>query len=290
MGYDGALEVKIAYLIAAHKNAGQVVRLIEQLDCEDAVFAIHIDKKSPFNVYDEVTSALKARKNIIFLERLGVTYAGWSQCKVVFSALNRLCVEGLQWDYFIHLSGQDYPIKPISYIHEWLELHRGTNFIDARLIDKLEWRLRGSVRRRYQWLAIEQSHRVCRLPIPLSPFNHLRIKYYGSGWYMITREFCNWVVESNAETRIARRFRHTTSPDEFVMQDLIMAGPFRDTVECDNRRFFIFRDHNNKRLQHPLNLTMDHLEKVMQSSAFFARKFDQEVDDEIINTISQNIS
>jgi hypothetical protein len=37
-------------------------------------------------------------------------------------------------------------------------------------------------------------------------------------------------------------------------------------------------------------LTMGHLEKVMRSNAFFARKFDQEVDDQIIDTISQNIS
>jgi len=284
------LEMKIAYLIAAHKNAGQVVRLIEQLDCEDAIFAIHIDKKSPFNVYGQVTSALNTRKNIIFIERIRVIYLGWGQCRVVFSALNRLCAKELQWDYFIHLSGQDYPIKPISYIHEWLDSHRGTNFIGARLIDTLEPRLRGTVRRRYQWLAIELLDRVFRLPIPLSPFNHLQIKYFGSAWYMITREFCNWVVESNAETEIARRFRYTASPDEFVMQDLIMTSPYRNTVECDNRRFYIFRDHNNRRLQHPLTLTLGHLEKIKQSRAFFARKFDQEVDDEVINAISQIIS
>ena len=282
--------MKVAYLIMAHTNAGQIVRLIEQLDCEDAIFAIHIDKKSPLNVYDEVASALKAKKNVIFLERIRVSYPGWGLCSVVFSALTRLCVEELKWDYFINLSGQDYPIKPISYIYKRLELRRGTNFVDARPIDTLEPVLRGTVRRRYHWLAIEFWGQVFRLPIPLSPLNHLQVKYYGSAWYMITRDFCNWVVDSNAEAKIARRFRHTSSPDEFVMQDLIMASPYRDSVKCDNRRFYVWRDRHNKRLQHPMILTMDIFEKLMHSEAFFARKFDPNVDDEIINAVSRCIS
>ena len=148
--------MKIAYLITAHKNSGQIVRLVEQLHCEDAIFAIHIDKKSPSNVWDEVTSALIPKKNIIFLERMRVIYSSWTHCKVVFSALTRLCVEELHWDYLIHLSGQDYPTKSTSYIHEWLGLRLGTNFIDARPIDMLEPRLRRTVRRRYQWLARER--------------------------------------------------------------------------------------------------------------------------------------
>ena len=278
------MSLKIAYLVMGHKNVGQIARLVEQLDCDDAIFAIHIDKKSTSDVYDKLKSTLRAKKNAIFLERICISYAGWSQCRVVFSALNRLCADNLQWDYFINLSGQDYPIKPIGYIQEWLEKHRGANFIDARPIDTLKPRLRGTVRRRYQWLAIEFPGRVRRFPIPLSPFNHFQIRYYGSAWYIISRELCNWLIKSDAEVRISRRFRHTHSPDEFFMQDLIMASPYAETVVSEDRRFHIFRG------QHPIILTMDHYETLMQSKALFARKFDPKVDEEIIGTISRSIS
>jgi hypothetical protein len=60
--------MRIAYLIMAHKNPTQVIRLIDRLDDEGVSFFVHVDRKAD-QVYRAVTAALADRANCHFVKR-----------------------------------------------------------------------------------------------------------------------------------------------------------------------------------------------------------------------------
>lgn len=69
-----------------------------------------------------------------------------------------------------------------------------------------------------------------------------------------------------------------------ILQTLAMNGPFSNTVTFDNRREMSWTGGS-----HPETLTMRHLEQLAGSDAHFARKFDDEVDAEILQTLARGI-
>ncbi len=113
--------MKIAYLIVAHNNYEHLKRLITALDEHACRFYIHIDKKSPL-------PHLKA-DNIIFLQdRVNVHWSGFSMVRVTLNLLHRAIAD--ENDYFVLISGADYPIQPNSYLYE--KLKEGGEYITIK--------------------------------------------------------------------------------------------------------------------------------------------------------------
>lgn len=274
--------MKIAYFIGIHKNAAQFAQLLEAIYRDDDLFLIHIDKKQTQDFVDQIRETAAGRPNVHLLKRHAITWAGWSQCEMELDALARFCRPEHSWDFWINLSGQDYPLKPPAEIAAFLAANREKNFIDAREIQSLEPKLRGVVERRYAWLCVEAGGRTRRLPLPTGPFIGSKITHYGSSWHILSRAFCDWVVAEGAER--ARFMRFTKSADEFLLQYLILNSPFADTLENDNHRFYIFRGKPN-----PETLTEAHFDEVAESDAFFARKFEPQVSQALINSIEQRL-
>jgi hypothetical protein len=79
-------------------------------------------------------------------------------------------------------------------------------------------------------------------------------------------------------------FKYTHIPDEMFFQTLIGNSPFADRIQKNNLRYIVF---NDKTLLHPKILTINDKDMLMQSSAFFARKFDLRKDAEIIECLKE---
>jgi hypothetical protein len=104
------------------------------------------------------------------------------------------------------------------------------------------------------------------------------IQWYGQYWGMLTRDFCQWLVNSETSHLHRRAMRHVKIPDEFFFQTLIKAGPFAETLHPSSRRYVKFEGLS----PHPKTLTCDDVDEVLLSKAFFARKFDANVDESIL--------
>jgi hypothetical protein len=132
---------------------------------------------------------------------------------------------------------------------------------------------------------IERWGRVFVTPIPNVDLGGLRVQWMGSSWYTLSHEFCAWLA-TNRLTEVCRAvLRRTLIPDEFFMQTLALNGPFASTVAFDNRREILWVYPR----PHPETLTMAHRDRLLGSDAFFARKFDETVDADVLHALAHHI-
>src|SRR5690349_20391962 len=103
--------MKIAYLIICNSNQKHLNRLLKALASDQADFFVHIDKKSK-NVFE-----LPSWPNIYKLANtVSVYWGGFS----IVEATIRLMKEAKKtknYDYYILLSGSDYPVRSNRYIN-----------------------------------------------------------------------------------------------------------------------------------------------------------------------------
>ena len=112
------------------------------------------------------------------------------------------------------------------------------------------------------------------------------IPYGGSTWWVISRacaEYLNDFINSPAGRRLINYFRYTRHSDEIFFQTVILNSPLRDTVINDNLRFI---DFSRKDL-HPEILTKDDVSRLADSRKLFGRKFDSEIDADILDMIDE---
>ncbi|HTW96845.1 MAG TPA: beta-1,6-N-acetylglucosaminyltransferase [Candidatus Methylomirabilis sp.] len=108
--------MRIAYLIMAHDNFAHLSKLIKALDDRDVVFYIHFDAKVEI---PESSFNLAEKKNVIFVDRIAVWWGGWSQTQLTLNLLKKAAKEN--FDYYILISGVDYPIRRNSFLYDRLE-------------------------------------------------------------------------------------------------------------------------------------------------------------------------
>lgn len=106
--------MKIAYLILAHNNFEHLKRLIDALNDDNCFFYIHIDKKStlPLN--------LDGYENLIIIDKREQVF--WGGYSIVQATINLLefSFHHRQNDYFVLLSGLDYPIRSRMILYKLL--------------------------------------------------------------------------------------------------------------------------------------------------------------------------
>jgi hypothetical protein len=123
---------KIAYLIQAHEDPENLLRLINALD-NNSDFFIHIDKKTNIDPFYQL---LKAKDNVFFMEdknRINVYWGGFSQVKATLNLIEKCLMQNdvNDSDYLkvIFISGSDYPIKSKDEFRRYLLEFKEVNFI-----------------------------------------------------------------------------------------------------------------------------------------------------------------
>ena len=82
--------------------------------------------------------------------------------------------------------------------------------------------------------------------------------------------------------------RSAGMPDEMLVQNLIMSSPFKDKAVSCCKHEIIWRHADEPRASsaRPNILTIRDLPMIEVSDAYFARKFDHEVDRQILETLA----
>lgn len=94
------------------------------------MFVLHISTTAEKGFYQEITTQTKAMPNVHFCKREDGVHNGFGIVQGVINALNYLLDKGLAFDYVSLISGQDYPIKSNKQIVEFLEAHKGKEFLE----------------------------------------------------------------------------------------------------------------------------------------------------------------
>lgn len=107
---------KHAYLIMAHNNIEQLIRLVRVLEDERNDIYIHLDS----NVKDRnfLKQELKSDySKIELIERLNVNWGGFSQVRCELNLLKAAVMSDIEYSRYHLISGADLPIKNQDYIH-----------------------------------------------------------------------------------------------------------------------------------------------------------------------------
>lgn len=109
--------MKIAYLITAYNNFNHLIKLINKINVDDSCVYVHIDKKTI--VPDSFTLFAKKTKNLTIIRTQKVWWGGWSHQQAILDLISTARNDSP--DYYVIMSGQDYPIRDRSALIELFE-------------------------------------------------------------------------------------------------------------------------------------------------------------------------
>ena len=290
---------KHAYLILAHKNPGQLRKLLELLDDERNDIFVHVDKKARFNP-DELLGVCKAASLKFAEERISVHWGGVSIIRCELNLLD-IATRTSEYDYYHLLSGMDLPIKPQDEIHGFFDRHAGKEFLNC-----WKWPEIMSKRVNYYTLFPEGerfflTHFINDMFIKLQrAVGYSRNRdvdfHYASQWFSITDGLARYVLSQREWIR--KVFSHAAICDEIFLATVVWNSPYRDNihvkeetdskaVNMSNMRFIDWT--RGKSIRHPWTFRTGDMELLMSVPHFWARKFDETVDPQIIDRIYSHL-
>jgi hypothetical protein len=269
----------------AHKEPQQIERLLKKFTGLPFDFYIHLDKK----IHREPFEYLANIPQVNFIKkRIRVKWASYNFFYAEIQSFKEILANGKPYDFICIMSGQDYPIKPVSEIFHFLEKNTGRNFISFE--DDGVWWSRAITRiNKYHMtnFGFRGRYRIQFLLNAFLPIRKFPLPYtlYGGPRAMcmtLTRDCAAYIVNLIESKKKLRRFlRFTWGADEFVIPTLIMNSKFKETVVNNN---FYYIDWS-KAGASPKTLMVEDYKLLLASDKMFARKFDIKLDSEILDML-----
>lgn len=306
--------MKICYLIQSHINPKQIYRLIDIIKksgSEAKVIVSHnfsgceLDVTNLHNYGVQVLRGKGGRGDFVVLQSY-------------LDAIKWLIDNQINYDWLIYLSGQDYPIKPISNIENFLAKTNYDGFIEYFNIFSPEshWSIK-EAKSRYLF-RYNKIHSLTKLPnwvkellTPIKIINYLQpfirinlaydmlgvralssllikdfVFYGGSLFTTLSRkcvEYLHQFCQSHPE--VVEYYKKVCVPDESFLQTILVNSGLFNLCN-DNKRYYDFSQTRNGR---PAILTTNDYNAIMQSDAHFARKFDICKDSRILDLLDKEI-
>ena len=274
--------MRFAYIISAYHRLGQVERLVQRLHTGDARFLVHVDRKTNAREYRELRDSLHDLP-VHFLDRHRCHWGGFGHVRATLKGIDELCSGSIAFDYAILLTGQDYPIKPNSYIERFFETQHPRSFMGVSSLPTESWTPRGGLDRiEYRHLRFHGHH--VRLPFKRSLPAGLQ-PHGGGAYWSLSRECVEYVARFVGERPdVVSFFRSVDIPDEIFFHTILMSSPLSDSIVNDNLRYIDWT-----RGRRPAILETRDFEALRDSPKLFARKFDVLQDENVLDLIDREL-
>ena len=288
--------MRIAYLVQCHKNFDQVNILIKTLACENADVFVHIDA----NINADNLSLDNRAFVLPDKYRVKVIWGHFSQVQATMNLIQYARLKR-NYDYYVLLSGQCLPIVSNDNLFQFFSTHNGYNFVNLApsrnttgkntQFDKRNelfypaWMLkRGKlqvfIRRAYQFISGGKTHTF----FFIKRRNKINF-YYGSSWWAFTNDFISYVIKFFGDRLFLSQFKYTMSSDECYFQTIFMNSTFANTRQ-DYLQYIDWSDSTNGS---PKIFKLRDYDRILASKKLFARKFDANIDLDIIHKITDNL-
>jgi hypothetical protein len=292
--------MKKAYIIMAHKSPNQLYRLVDRLNDGASEFFIHIDLKAEFSQFLQ----LKELGDVVhFTERFDAKWGGYGTIKPYLAALKEVKNASVQFDRILLLSGQDYPIKSNADIDAFFKNSPHSVFINYFPIPNYEKWPGGD---RGGWYRVDKYYfgtkwyqffcsKALNLLSTYIPFLRRKMPngmkpFTGQTWWNLDNYALNYILDYDAKHPEYMAFhKHTFVADELFVQMII--GNSTDekllkSIENSEKRFTIWPKADSA---HPKILDKNDFDAIAASDDLFARKFDENVNTEILDLIDREI-
>lgn len=291
----------VAFLVQSHRAVPQLERLVARLLAGGPECVVHVSHdRAGADLHD---SWLLAHERVL-VELATGGYGDFSHVQRYLDAVDRLRQEGWDPDWYVNLTGQDYPLLPVGQIVAELDrtahdgflehfpvldaarsrwpVHRGRSrywFRHRRLarLSPTAMRLLRPVQALNRVQPLLRVHVSYGLTLGLRvrpPFDGLQV-HGGSAYWTLRRACVDHLLETlRARPALVEHYRACLSPEESLVQTVLVSSGRFDLVD-DARRYF---DFSGTRFNHPRTLTAQDVPVALAGSAHFARKLDSTVD------------
>lgn len=311
--------MQLNYILLVHKGPAQLKKLVQRLYENWTFFYIHIDSNTDITPFKEVLSGFKQVKFLKDFEQYPGIWGDIGIIKGTLAAMRSIITDGRN-GYTILLSGQDYPLANNKNILGFFK-NNETNYIDITPVETL-WKKHGRDRiTKYKINKSNQRGHFLLLPSifdkdfyrreTLSQLNYLRKigKFETLLKIFIKRKFpanlkasggSQWWALKNTTIKIILHFiendltyikyhKYSLLPDEMFFHSIISSIQEKEKLKVSNSITYV----NWKSKSGPLPVTFkksdfNELKKASENH-FFARKFDMEMDNEILDDIDKNL-
>jgi Core-2/I-Branching enzyme len=290
----------VGFILLTHNKPYQVVRLIDTLNrmFDNPQIVCHHD----FSKTDLPLE--KISKNVSFVQPHLQT--GWSKFSVVEAMLGalKLMYEAPDTpDWFILLSGADYPIKSSQQILQDLasseyDVHMHHEQINYNAYER-DWQElcydRYCVAKFWvpflnKKLRLTKHQVILKHPLltaPFLPFSQDFRCFAGEHWFCANRKAAKYLLEFHqTKPALASHYRKldycTIVPEESYYHTIFCNAPHLK-VSQNHWRYIDWGWSTN--IAHPKTLLLEDIPKMQASSAHFARKFDFEEDITVLNEL-----
>lgn len=309
--------MKVLYFIQTHKNPEQIYRLVKIIKKSSSGCFILISHDFTSSYLD--TTPLRSFPEVEVISGKG----GRGDFSILYGyleAVDWLFKNNVEFDWFINITGQDYPIQPLHQIEKFLTETKYDGFIEHFNVlspskDNL-WGVReGSDRYLYQYwrsggylslwkralvklprMIINNLQPLIRINSSYgmmlgfrsnsAPFNNNFYCYAGSYFGTLSKKCIQYLSEfSKQNSELISYYEKTCIPDESYVQT-VLANSGLFNLCNDNKRYI---DWTGTRHGHPRTLTANDYPALTKADDHFARKFDSKQDSQILDLLDARI-
>lgn len=273
-----APKVRIAYFIMLHHKPDAFKEMFQKIYTRDQFYLIHIDRKAKAELTEEIQLYLIHFPNVYILESMNIVSGGFSMIQAELNAMEYLLNVSHDWDYFINLSGEDYPLKSQNIIRKFLTVNNGRNYLfyyDQKFY-------RPDTLQRIQNHFTELTHKISSL-IYKREFMKGVIPYIGGKWFMLTRETCLFLTNNKRVMDFEEYYLHTLLPAESFFQTVLLNTIFNDIIVNDDKRAVIEKNFFNKE-----HYADNFIKTLKSSNNLFIRKVSDKTDKNIRKYMSES--
>lgn len=292
----------------AYNNWNQLSLLLRLLDDQRNDIYVHIDKKS-IDPPEEMLRNSVRKSSLTFIQRKKVFWADYSQADVEMDLMQAAC-DKEQYRYYHLLSGMDLPLKTQDEIHAFFD-DENHEFI-AMTPNGGDYSEKHTCY--YHYFVHNRFYRKCKVLKGIDRCvmylqRMLRLKRIydkdllistGWQWFSITDEFCRYVLSQREF--IKKMFSLTLDVDEKFIGTMVnklgiydrlyyvtKPGEGNSTFQIGCQRYIDFDRPAPQPYTWGRDNTLEDYEELMRSGFPFARKFDEQVNNEIIQMIADKI-
>jgi hypothetical protein len=235
---------------------------------------------------DDFQCKINSPQAFFIKNRVDINWGGFSMVQATLNGFKEILGSGKEYDFVHLLSGQDYPIKKIESIHQFLSKNLGKAFLTTMSIEN-EWheaipRLELYHFTDYRFKGASRLERIVNILLPKRKVPNGLIPVGRSQWFTISPVHVKYIVEYIEKNKNVKRFFALTwGSDEIIFHTILYNSIYQKDIIND---CLMYKDWSEGK-PHPKTLTVKDFPELVKSDKFFARKFDENVDKEIFNLL-----
>ena len=290
-GVADAEESTVAYFLQVSETTLPLLpRLLRNIWHAENYYVVHFDAKiSTWQRDYTILSILKSlphRENVIIMPSEVITYRGISMAINTMNGM-QVAIDAGDWDYFINISGADYPLvspeKQRELLYPFSKHNSSFLAIAPQTWAKKALEYRAS--RLFTDTSLAMSENNSKLID--SGINHPLHSILGfefaaaEAWMMLHRSFVEYMLKAPKARRYFAAFAYIAEPEEHLFPTVAVNTPqFNNTLIHDAMRAVFWKSPTGQKAgQHPFHIDERDedgkwifLDSLRKSGVFFARK------------------